>query len=61
MVSHDVNAALEVCSHLVLTDPKGFVQSVAADAVTDAQLSHTYGVSVRLRTLEDRRFVLAGD
>lgn len=58
MVSHDVNAALAVCSNLVLIAPDGKVQAIESSAVTQAHLSRTYGVDVKLRIIDGRRMAL---
>lgn len=45
MVSHDVNAALQVCSNLVLIAPDGGVCSTPTSAVTREQFSRTFNVA----------------
>lgn len=58
MVSHDINSALRFCSHFLLIDPAGAVESVPAGALTEAQLSKAYGVDVRLFEMQGQRFAL---
>lgn len=60
MVSHDVNAALEFCSDLVLIEPAGAVHGTSVASVTNDELSRTYGIPVTVRSLENHRFVCAG-
>ena len=46
MVSHDVNAALDVCSRLVLIAPDASVSVTDKRDITREQLARTYGVDV---------------